>query len=156
LRRGDRATCLLRDCDVVVTGWSDARISWPRCRAVGTRGGGSGLLLVAELADAVRHESAEAIMYWWGGSAGVVWRWLKGLGVRRTNNEGSRRLIQAAAEQGAAAMRERGLTDEECDERSRRSLELGLGRYLQTGYHGPRWTREQLRLLGKEPDEVVA
>jgi len=141
---------------VVVTGWSDARISWPRCRAVGTRGGGSGLLLDAELADAVRHESAEAIMYWWGVSAGVVWRWRQALGVTRTNNEGSQRLIQAAAEQGAAAMRERGLTDEECDQRSRRALELDLGRYLQTGYHGPRWTRAQLRLLGKYPDDVVA
>ena len=25
LERGDRATCLYRDCDVVVTGWTDAR-----------------------------------------------------------------------------------------------------------------------------------
>ena len=32
LRRGDRATCLLRDGDVVIAGWSDARIPWPRCR----------------------------------------------------------------------------------------------------------------------------
>jgi hypothetical protein len=95
-------------------------------------------------------------MYWWGVSIGVVWRWRKALGVTRTNNEGSQRLIQAAAELGAAAAKERGLTDEECDEHSRRSLELGLGRYLKTGYHGPRWTREQLRLLGKEPDDVVA
>src|SRR5262249_28431489 len=152
----DRTTCLLRDCDVVITGWSDARIPWPRCRAVGTRGGGSGLLLDAELAAAVRHESAAAVMYWWGVSAGVVWRWRKALGVSRTNNEGSQRLIQAAAEEGAAAMREREYTDEECDERSRRARELGLGRYLQTGYHGPRWTRAQLRLLGKYPDDVVA
>src|SRR5262249_45501703 len=131
-------------------------ISWPRCRADGTRGGGSGLLLDAELADAVRHESAEAIMYWWGVSAGVVWRWRQALGVTRTNNGGSQRLIQPAADHGAAARPERGLSDEECDERSRRARELGLGRYLQTGYHGPRWTRAQLRLLGKEPDEVVA
>ena len=141
---------------MVITGWSDARISWPRCRAVGTRGGGSSLLLDAELADAVRHESAAAIGYWWGVSEGVVWRWRQALGVTRTNNEGSQRLIQAAAEQGAAAMREREYTDEECDERSRRARELGLGRYLPTGYHGPRWTRAQLRLLGKYPDDRVA
>ena|SRR6516165_1896048 len=32
LRRGDRATCLVRDYDVVVTSWTDSRISWPRCR----------------------------------------------------------------------------------------------------------------------------
>jgi hypothetical protein len=29
LRRGDRGFCLFRDCDVIVTGWTDARISWP-------------------------------------------------------------------------------------------------------------------------------
>ena len=29
LRRGDRATCLYRDCDVRITGWTDARTSWP-------------------------------------------------------------------------------------------------------------------------------
>jgi hypothetical protein len=156
LRRGARTTCLLRDCDVVITGWSDARISWPRCRAVGPTGGGSGLLLDEELADAVRHEAAAAICFWWGVSEGVVWRWRKALGVTRTNNEGSQRLIQAAAEQGSAAAKERGITDAECDERSRRALELGLARHLKTGYHGPRWTKAQLQLLGKEPDEVVA
>jgi hypothetical protein len=32
LRIGDRATCLFRDCDVIITGWHDARISWPRNR----------------------------------------------------------------------------------------------------------------------------
>jgi hypothetical protein len=31
LKRGDKATCLYRDGDVIITGWSDARISWPRC-----------------------------------------------------------------------------------------------------------------------------
>jgi putative SOS response-associated peptidase YedK len=33
LRRGDRATGLVRDGEVIITSWSDARISWPRCRA---------------------------------------------------------------------------------------------------------------------------
>jgi hypothetical protein len=71
-------------------------------------------------------------------------------------NEGSRRLRQAAAEAGAAAMRRRGLSEEERDERSRRARRLNLGRFLHLGYHGPRWARAQLRLLGKEPDDVVA
>ncbi len=48
LRRGDRATCLFRDGDVIITGWSDARIAWPRCRRPGTHGGGSGLLVDEE------------------------------------------------------------------------------------------------------------
>jgi hypothetical protein len=54
LRRGYRTTCLFRDGDVIITGWSDARISWPRCRRPDTRGGGSGLLVDEELARAIR------------------------------------------------------------------------------------------------------
>jgi hypothetical protein len=156
LRKGDRTTCLLRNCTVVVTSWTDARISWPRCRALDGTGGGSGILLDEELAHAVRCESAAAVMHWWGVSVGVVWRWRKALGVTRTDNEGSRRLIHAAAGLGAAAMQERGLTEEECDARSRQSIRLNLAQYLQTGYHGPRWTPAQLQLLGTAPDDVVA
>jgi hypothetical protein len=66
LRKGDRTSCLDRDADVVVTGWSDGRIPWPRCRALDSRGHGSGLLVEEELARPVRSESAAAIMYWWG------------------------------------------------------------------------------------------
>jgi hypothetical protein len=42
LRVGDRATCLFRDCLVVVTGWTDAPTSWPRCRPPEVRWGGAG------------------------------------------------------------------------------------------------------------------
>jgi hypothetical protein len=56
LRRGDRAFCLFRDCDVVVTSWTNAPISWPRCRALDRPLGGSGLLVDEELARAVKHE----------------------------------------------------------------------------------------------------
>jgi hypothetical protein len=107
LRVGDHATCRLRG-DVVITGWSDAPIPWPRCRAFGTHGGGSGLLLAGDLVKAVRQESAAAVMSWWGVTAGVVWRWRKALGVALMENDGSRRLIQAAADRGAAVNREAG------------------------------------------------
>jgi hypothetical protein len=39
LRRGDRATCLYRDADVVVTSWTGAPIPWPRCRRLDGHGG---------------------------------------------------------------------------------------------------------------------
>jgi hypothetical protein len=155
-RRGDRLTCLARDCDVVVTGWSGGRIPWPLGIPRDNRTGRPSLVVDEELARAVRCESAAAVRYWWGVGAGVVGRWRKALGVTRTNNEGSQRLIHAASERGAAVLRGQELSDEECDARSRRAIELDLKRFLRPGYHGPRWTPEQLQLLGTAPDAVVA
>jgi hypothetical protein len=91
-----------------------------------------------------------------GVSVGVVWRWRKALGVGRMNNPGSARLVRAASEMGAAALRGARLPAEECERRRRTALELNLGRTLQLGYHGPRWTAEQLALLGTAPDAEVA
>jgi hypothetical protein len=67
---GDRADCLYRDCLVVVTGWTDAPISWPRSLPVGERGYPS-IVVTEELARAIRHESAAAIQHWWGVCNGV-------------------------------------------------------------------------------------
>jgi hypothetical protein len=98
LRRGDRATCLLRDADVIITAWSGGRVPWPRCKVPGRRGG-SGLLVEEELAWAVRCESARALCYWWGITAETVWRWRQALGVERLN-EGSRLLLAQTAAGG--------------------------------------------------------
>ncbi len=38
----------------------------------------------------------------------------------------------------------------------RHGRRLNLGQYLQPGYHGPRWTAEQLALLGTLPAAAVA
>src|SRR6187200_863296 len=112
LHVGDTATCLLRGGDVVITRWTAARIPWPRCRAIGNRGG-SGLLLDEELARAARHESAAAIQHGWGVTEGVVWRWKKALGVGRYDPEGSQRLHQQASQAGAEAMKDREYTEAE-------------------------------------------
>jgi hypothetical protein len=100
VRVGDKATCHFRDGDVVVTSWTAAPISWPRCRSVATRRGGPGLLVNDELARAVRCESSLSIQYWWGVNAVTVWRWRMALGIEQFN-EGSgllRRQINAALE----------------------------------------------------------
>jgi hypothetical protein len=54
LKRGDRAFCLFRDCDVVLTSWTDAPIKWPRCRAFDSPGGGSGLVSAGGITPRVR------------------------------------------------------------------------------------------------------
>ena len=105
VKRGDRAVCLVRDCDVVITSWTDARISWPRCLPVGRKGHPS-LLVDDELARAIRTESGAAIHFWWGVSVGVVWRWRKALGVGLMDSDGTRRLIRLNALKGGAVLRE--------------------------------------------------
>src|SRR5262245_6691647 len=111
-RRGDRATCLYRDADVLVTSWTSAPIPWPRCCRPGTHGGGSGLLVTEELVRAIRTESAAAVCCWWGVSEGVVWRWRKVLGVTRWGTKGSKLLHQEVIARGADATRGRRLSEE--------------------------------------------
>jgi hypothetical protein len=156
LNHGARTLCLYRDAPGVVTTWSDARIPWPRCHLAEGRARGHGLLVDDELARAVRQESAAAVRFWWGVSVGVVWRWRRALGVTRTNNEGSRRRMRAAAEAGAARQRGVPLPPEAVERRRRTAREKNLAQYLRPGYHGPRWTEEDLALLGRLPDEEVA
>jgi hypothetical protein len=156
LKKGDRATCLYRDADVVVTSWSDGRISWPRCRALGHRGG-SGLLVDEELARAVRSESAAAIMYWWGVSCNAVWSWRKALGVSgHGGTEGSRRLHQAACAKGADQVRGKPLSPEQVEQRRRTARALNLGQYLEAARQKRAWPAKHLALLGKLPDAEVA
>ena len=62
LRVGDRTTCLHRDCDVIVTSWTDAPISWPHCLTVG-RAGHPNLLVSEEFGRAIRMEAAAAMIH---------------------------------------------------------------------------------------------
>src|SRR5262245_26532891 len=155
LKRGDRATCLMRDRTVVITSISAGRIAWPRCRALDQRGG-SGLLVDEELARAVRSESAAAVMYWWGVGVHAVWRWRKALGVGRMDSPGSRRLIQAVAEQGAEGIKRREWTAEERERYRQRAVELDLARFLVAPRLERQWKKAELQLLGTAADAEVA
>jgi hypothetical protein len=157
LRKGDRAACLFKDCDVVVTGWTDARISWPRCRPLDVPRSHPSLLVDDELARAIQHESAAALTHWWGVSDGVVTRWRAAFGVGRVNCEGTHRRMRAASEAGTARTRGRRLPPEAVERRRQTALGLDLARHLRPGCnYGPWWSRAELALLGKLPDDVVA
>jgi hypothetical protein len=144
LKRGDRATCLLRDTDVVIIGMSNGRIPWPRCRPVGQRNG-YGLLVDEELARAVRSESAVALYYWWGVTQTTVTRWRRALDVSRTNNPGTLRLV-------------RGAVGENLKARYGPAPAPGA----RVGPEGPKprpltvWSAEELALLGVLPDIEVS
>jgi hypothetical protein len=99
LRQGDRATCLYRGCEVIVTSWTAAPIPWPRCCRAEGRGHPS-LLVNEELARAIRNESALAVRYWWRVSGKIVWRWRRALAVDRKVCPGSQRLIRAVDTSG--------------------------------------------------------
>jgi hypothetical protein len=93
---GDVAFCYIRDYPVVVIGWSQARIPWPRCLPLRPPRHGRGLLIDDELARAILHESAAAVAHWWGLHQSTVLNWRKALGVNRRNNEGTHRLVLGA------------------------------------------------------------
>ena len=104
----------------------------------------------------MRNESAAAVMHWWGASMTAVCHWRKALGTSRTDNQGTARLMLAAAEKGAEAVKERLWTEEERDCCRQVNAEKGLAANLVLGYHGPLWTPEDLALLGTVPDDEVA
>src|SRR5262245_50859318 len=80
LRVGARVFCHPRNSAVVVTSITDARLPWPRCRAIGIRGG-SGLLVDDELLRAIRTEAAVAVAHWWGVPQTRVTTWRRALGA---------------------------------------------------------------------------
>jgi hypothetical protein len=118
---------------------------------VGERGHPS-LLVDEELARAIRTEAAAAVMFWWGVSVGVVWRWRKALDVTRTNNPGSVRRQRAASAMGADATRGVALPTAQLERRSGIARELNLGRFLLKGFNG---LNPKARAWTAEEDEAV-
>ncbi len=156
VKKGERVSCLFRDCDCTVTSWSDAPISWPRVQPREQRGG-CGLWVNDTLVRAIRTESAEALMYWFGVSANVVWRWRKAFGVSGTaTTPGTRKAHRQACRAGAEGMRAKEWTDKELDDKADLAKRLGKR-------PGPRWTPAtggwtpaQLALLGTDHDTAIA
>jgi hypothetical protein len=95
-------------------------------------------------------------MHWWGVSPNVVKGWRKHLDVDRVNNPGTHRLVQANAEAGAEAIKAKEWTPAERQAKRDRAKRFDLGRHLWHCYPGPRWTAEQLALLGTLLDAEVA
>ena len=80
---GDWVFCQLRGL-VAIVGLSSGRIPWPKCRV--RPGKAHAIIVCGDLADAIRRESVEAVMYWWGVGSDRVWKWRKALGVPKYND----------------------------------------------------------------------
>jgi len=158
LRRGDRTYCLVRDCLLVVTSWSDAPISWPRgCRLPKRCRGFPSLIVDEELARAIQHESAAAIIYWWGVSKFTVIKWRKALDATRKNNAGSQILIHAATAKARDVANQHGPTEEYRRKQRNHMIRRRLWELAPAVTHGIPWMPEHLALLGTmTDDEVVA
>jgi hypothetical protein len=158
-RKGDRTFCLYRDADVVVTNWTDARIPWPRCRAVESRGG-SGLLVTEELKRAVLFESAAALKHWFGVSTKAVWNWRRAFGVSRLGTPGSIALRRELNQELADDLRGRLVSRTRREECRQRAAALDLGRHLIAAHAmrwvGRGWTADQKAILGTRPDAELA
>jgi hypothetical protein len=79
-RRGARLFCEIRGT-VVVGGYSDGPIPWPRMK----HGGGHCLILCGSLVRAVKREALIAVAHHWGVSGSTVGKWRKALSVPRWN-----------------------------------------------------------------------
>jgi transposase-like protein len=157
VKRGQWAHCLIRNDDVIVTGWTDAPLSWPRGHVPSTStGGGIGLVVTEELARAIKNESARAVCYWWGIGRTTVAKWRKKLEVTKHNNEGTHLLVAEATEKNRQLAYQTELSPEEHERRSKLASSLRLWETSPRVTYGVEWTPESLALLGTMPDPEVA
>jgi hypothetical protein len=145
---------------VAVTSWTDARIPWPRCRAIHCRGG-SGLLVTDELKRAILSESPLALQHRFGVGESAVWAWRRAFGVTQFGTDGSARLHRATVERAVRKTRGKPLPAK-VRARMRRAAarRTDLARLLERAqakrWEGRDWTPEQVALLGTIPDEELA
>lgn len=86
---------------VLVAGFTEAPLSWPRPR----RKGPPAPVLTGGLLDAIRQESAYAVAYWWGVSIAQVQNWRRWLEVD-PHTPGTVRLLAQNAKAMPAEVRE--------------------------------------------------
>jgi hypothetical protein len=152
---GQFVQCTIRG-EVEVVKLSAGSIQWPIGRYP-PKGRARFLIVMGDLIEAVRRESEEAVCHYWGVGRNTVWTWRKALRVSRTDNEGTRRLMHAAARKGADAIKKREWSEQEREQRRRQTIARGRNANITPGYNlGPWWTPEQLALLGTVPDEDLA
>ena len=81
--------CLYCGGECVVTSPSSAPIPWPRVQALDLKSR-SRLLVDEELLRAIRTESVQAIIYWFGVSKGVVCDWRRTFDCKRRTPLGAK------------------------------------------------------------------
>lgn len=131
--------CFHRDRLVLVGAISDGRIQWPLAKKSGRKS----LILCGDLVRAVRHESVQSIVFWWGISAQTVKAWRRSLGVDR-DTAGTKKLLGTNS-----------------DNFSRPSHARLVSSYNKKHGIRPRpvhkdWTAVEDKLLGTDLDRVVA
>jgi len=77
-------------------------------------------------------------------------------GKKGASEHAIRQLIQTAAELGAEAMQTREFTEADRKVKSKIARRMNPSQNLKKGYHVPRWTIDELALLGTMADAVVA
>jgi len=88
-RLGEEVQCQARGI-VIIAGLHDGPIPWPLGK-ISRKSRQRFLILYADLARAVRTESEQAVMRWWGVGQDTVRKWRRALGVGATT-EGTSRL----------------------------------------------------------------
>ena len=156
VRVGTVLSCECRHCDVIIVGYTDAKIAWP----VGRRKGGGGrdsLVVFGDLIKAIRQESNQAVAFWFGVIPRSVSRCRKALGVP-TTNAGTLRLRQEhSKDEWFKAMQAKAQSTPWTEERRRKLSKLFRGkprprhvieamRKGRTGRPHPPEVREKIRL----------
>jgi transcriptional regulator with XRE-family HTH domain len=141
-----------RNGPVLVSGYTNARISWPLGRPEGAALK-STMVLCGDLVRALRCESNLAVQHWWGVSHATVSKWRKALNVPQFN-EGTRILRKSVAlrvRPATAVGRAYGNT---IAARAKAAKTLrATGRY---GNPPRRWSDREVALFGTMSDATLA